>query len=54
MTVESAEEYRARARSVRQLAEKVTSPEDRQTLLDISERYERLAQQADIACQAEY
>jgi hypothetical protein len=47
MTTKAAEEYRARARSVRQLAKAVTSPEERQTLLDISERYERLAQQVD-------
>jgi hypothetical protein len=47
MTVKSAGEYRAQARSVRRLAEKVTLPEERQTLLDIAERYERLAQQSD-------
>ena len=47
MTVKSAEEYRAQARSVRRLAEKFSSPEERQTLLDIAESYERLAQQAD-------
>ena len=48
MTVKSAEEYRAQARSVRQLAEKFSSPEERQTLLDIAESYKRLAQQADV------
>jgi hypothetical protein len=48
MTVKSAEEYRAQARSVRQLAEKTTSPEEWQTLLDIAESYERLAQQANM------
>jgi hypothetical protein len=48
MTAKSAEEYRAQARNVRQLAEKITSPEERQTLLDIAGSYERLAQQADI------
>jgi hypothetical protein len=48
MAVKSAEEYRAQARSVRQLADKVTSPEEQQTLLDIAESYERLAQRADI------
>jgi len=48
MTVKSAEEYRAQACSVRQLAEKITAPEERQTLLDIAESYERLAQQADM------
>ena len=47
MSVKSAEEYRAQARSVRQLAETLRSPEERQTLLDIAESYERLAQQAD-------
>jgi hypothetical protein len=48
MTIKSAEEYRAQARSVRQLAEKTTSPEERQTLLSIAESYERLAQRADM------
>jgi hypothetical protein len=47
MTVKSTE-YRAQARSVRQLAEGHTSPEERQTLLDIAESYERLAQRADM------
>jgi hypothetical protein len=47
MTVKSAEEYRTQARGVRQLAEKVTSPEERQSLLDIAGGYERLAQRAD-------
>ena len=42
-----AEEYRARARSVRLLGETITSPEERQTLLDIAESYERLAQRAN-------
>lgn len=44
MSVKSAEEYRTRAHSVRKLAETVSSPEERQTLLDIAEKYERLAQ----------
>ena len=48
MTVKSAEEYRAQASGVRQLAERVGSPGERQSLLDIAERYERLAQQADM------
>jgi hypothetical protein len=48
MTVKSAEEYRAQARSVRHLAERLTSPEERQTLLDIAGSYMRLAQQADM------
>jgi hypothetical protein len=48
MTVKSAEEYRAQAGSVRQLAEKFNLSEERQTLLDIAESYERLAQQADM------
>ena len=46
-TVKSADEYRAQARSVRKLAERMIAPEERRTLLDIAERYERLAQQAD-------
>lgn len=52
MTVKSAEEYRAQARSVRQLAERQNSPEERQTLLDIAESYERLAQQSDMLAKA--
>jgi hypothetical protein len=44
-----AEEYRARARSVRLLGETITSPEERQTLLDIAESYERLAHRAECA-----
>jgi hypothetical protein len=49
MTVKSAEEYRAQAGSVRQLAEKFSLPEEeRQTLLDIAQSYERLARQADM------
>jgi hypothetical protein len=47
MTVKSAEEYRVQSRSVLQLAEKFSSPQERQTLLDIAESYQRLAQQAD-------
>jgi hypothetical protein len=46
MTVKSADEYRAQARSVRQLAERFASSEERQTLLDIAASYMRLAQQA--------
>jgi hypothetical protein len=52
MTVKSAEEYRAQARNVRQLAERQNSPEERQTLLDIAESYERLAQQSDMLAKA--
>ncbi len=48
MTVKSAEEYRVQSRSVLQLAEKFSSPRERQTLLDIAESYQRLAQQADM------
>jgi hypothetical protein len=49
MTVKSAEEYRAQAGSVRQLAEKFSLPEEeRQTLLDIAQSYERLARHADM------
>jgi hypothetical protein len=49
MTVKSAEEYRAQAGSVRQLAEKFSLPEEeRQTLLDIAQSYERLARYADM------
>ena len=48
MTVKSAEEYREQARSVRHLVVKIASPEERETLLDIAESYERLAQQADM------
>ena len=47
MTVKSADEYRAQARGVRALAETMISPEERQTLLEIAESYERLAQQTD-------
>jgi hypothetical protein len=47
MTVKAAKEYRAQARGVRQLAEKITSPEERQALLDIAESYEHLAGLAD-------
>jgi hypothetical protein len=53
MTVKSAEEYRAQSRSVRRLAEGLTSPEEWQTLLDIAESYERLAQQADLLAKPE-
>ena len=49
MTVQSAEGYRAQARSIRHLAEKFSSPAERQTLLGIAESYERLAQQAVLA-----
>jgi hypothetical protein len=48
MSAKSADEHRARARHVRQLAETITSPEERETLLDIAESYERLAQRADL------
>jgi hypothetical protein len=48
VTVKSAEAYRAQARSVRRLAEKITSPEERETLMEIAESYERLAQRADM------
>jgi hypothetical protein len=53
MTAKSAEEYRAQARSVRQLAETFSSPEERQSLLDIAESYERLAQRATMLAQPE-
>jgi hypothetical protein len=49
VTVKPAEAYRAQPRSVRQLAERLISPEERQALLDIAESYERLAQRADMA-----
>jgi hypothetical protein len=39
----SAEQYRARARQVRELAKTITSPPERDALLDIAEKYERLA-----------
>jgi hypothetical protein len=47
MSIKLAQEYRARARSVRLLAETITSPEEQQTLLDIAESYERLAHRAE-------
>jgi hypothetical protein len=47
MSAKSADEHRARARHVRQLAQTMTSPEERQTLFDIAESYERLAQIVD-------
>ena len=47
MSNKPAEQYRAEARRVRLLAETMPSREERQNLLDIAERYERLAQQAD-------
>jgi hypothetical protein len=39
----SAEQYRARAQQVRELATTITSPSERDELLDIAEKYERLA-----------
>ncbi len=53
MTIQSAGEYRAQARSVRQLAEKFSSSKERQTLLGIAEGYERLAQRADMLAKPE-
>jgi hypothetical protein len=47
MSVKSAQGYRAEACHVRRLAKKIREPKERQTLLDIAERYERLAQYAD-------
>jgi hypothetical protein len=42
----SPEEYRARARQVRQLADTIATPEEQDLLLDIAEKYERLAEAA--------
>jgi hypothetical protein len=42
----SAAEYRARARQIRQLAETIANPEEEDLLLDIAEKYERLAEAA--------
>jgi hypothetical protein len=40
---DSAEQYRARARQVRELARTIRSPSERDALFDIAEKYERLA-----------
>ena len=42
----SAEKYRKRARQVRELAETIANSEERDLLLDIAEKYERLAEAA--------
>jgi hypothetical protein len=48
MSIKSVQKYRAQACSIRQLAERITLLEERQTLLDIAESYERLAQRANM------
>jgi len=43
MSVRKAQAYLAAARNARELADSVSSGQEQQTLLDIADRYERLA-----------
>lgn len=47
------EKCTARSPSIRQLAETMPSPEERTALLEITERYERLAQRANASSGAD-
>jgi hypothetical protein len=49
MSVRKAEAYRATARRVRELANTVRSADEQQTLLDIADRYERIAERSTLA-----
>ena len=44
MPDQKAAKYRSEAAKVRQEAERATDPQSRQTLLDIAQQYERLAE----------
>ena len=47
MPFASAEEYRVRAREVRQLAMTIANPGEQDLLFDVAEKYERLAKAAE-------
>jgi hypothetical protein len=46
MAVRKTQAYRVAARRIRELANSVTSADEQQALMDIADRYERLAERA--------